>query len=1287
MSADKKGLVRSRTLWAIVINLVIIALALGLSNWALNDIEKQSKADARSSLETVLQTTQRSLEIWLANQQDKLRDIAAQPHLISAVKKQVALYEQGEDYTSSEALDTLRGIFKSYQQTTRHIGFFVISTDGTNIASMRNSNITSMNLVAEKDPRIIKRVLRGESVFSLPMLSDVQIDGIKNVSGKAVPPTMFFLVPVLNESGKPIAILAERFDPNDEFSQIIELGRIGETGETYLVDENATMLSNSRFMTDLEKSGLIKPGSLSMLAFTVTSKDPDNKRRAAQYTSAAKDVIAKNNNIDISGYKDYRGEVVFGAWAWSELIGAGLITEIDKKEAMSAYNNAKLAITTILTVLISVNAIISFGVVNMSKRLTRYLETAKDILEQNIHERTHELEEKEKAFRGLFDASQDGVMVVGNSRILDCNLKAVSMFAANDKSQLIDRPLSDFAPQTQPGGADSRLFSEMQIERAIREGEQLFEYTHKKFDGALFIAEVLLSPVNWYGQSAIQVVVRDITTRKSMERELLESKAQSEAANKAKSEFLASMSHEIRTPMNGILGMLGLLLHEKLGQEQKRKVKIAQESAQSLLIILNDILDYSKVEAGKIELENVEFNIHELFENVAQSFAHKTQQKDVELLLEISEVSDAWVMGDPTRLRQVLSNLVSNAVKFTETGEIVIRAKFEQGSHDDLQLRCEVKDTGIGIPTEKVNSLFETFVQVDASTTRKYGGTGLGLAICKKLIGLLGGEIGIKSKLAEGSTFWFTMPLTRSDFQGEHSRTIDADVTSLNILVVDDNATNREIFANQLDYWGVLATEVESADKAYKLVQNNLADNPFDLILVDMHMPETDGMTLCKQIRENSEFNNTKLILMTSVSDLSDKKGLQALGINGFFTKPVSMSDLYNALTVVASQKSNGERPQEVLTSAYLSSYHGSTPMSENQWPDNTRLLVVEDNSVNQLVVQGLLSEMGLGCDFAQNGIEALNTLQANQDAFPFNLILMDCQMPEMDGYTATQQIRKGNAGDIYRQIPIIAMTAHAMTGDKEKCINAGMNDYLSKPVDEQKLEDMLAKYLIVQVSKFEGAPAEPMNTPITNHSQSSEKQEQGALSIPENLKQMDLNACTISYEKMPQVFIRVLEVYSNQYDGFEKELSELIETQQHVELKGMVHTLKGSSGSVGFTDLHQICKKAEDELSDKKAISADSARLLLESVKASVIEANMILAQNRPEQTEQQNNHEATDLKQVQSQLIEKLESGELVPSELIRKLKVLTGEQGESKFHKVTELLEGYDYDEALSLLKQTD
>lgn len=1282
MVGKNASLIRSRSLWAILFNVLIIILALALSRWALKDIEEKSREEARSSLETVLLTTQRSLEIWVTNQQEKLENIAAQQRLILAVEEQVENHNAGVDLSSTPALKELRRTFESVQQSSKHIGFFVISPRGINLASMRDQNMSVMNLIAEKKPEIFKRVFEGESVFTLPMLSDVKIEGIKRVSGKSFPPTMFFLVPVLNNNGDPIAALAQRFNPNEEFAQIIELGRIGKSGETYMVDSQGTLLTNSRFMDDLEALQLIEANTSSMLALKVTNKKAKTSLEAKAPLTVATDYVTRGNSAyNVSGYLDYRGISVFGTWQWNSLIGAGLITEIDQQEAMAAYTNAKFAIATILTILLVVNAIISIVVVKMSKRITRYLENARDTLERNVQERTRELEEKEKAFRGLFDSSQDAVMVLSDSGILDCNQKTMELFEVDTKEQMLGKHPADFAPKIQPDGKTSLASAQEKIMLAAKEGELLFEYSHLSFKGNHFIAEVKLGPVNWYGEEVMQGVIRDVTARKAMEEELLESKDQAESANKAKSEFLASMSHEIRTPMNGILGMLGLLLHEDLKAEQQRKIKIAQDSAESLLTILNDILDYSKVEAGKIEIEEVEFNVCELFENIAQSFAHKTQQKSVELLLEISELNHPWVSGDPTRLRQILSNLLGNAVKFTENGEIVVRARMEERNNQIPLLHCSVIDTGIGIPLDKQQSLFGTFVQVDASTTRKYGGTGLGLAICKKLVELLGGDIHVTSEQNKGSEFSFYFPLRPSEFDGEHAVTIDADISRLNVLVVDDNATNREIFANQLGYWNIRAVEVENAEAAMKELEAANDEDQFHLALVDMHMPETDGMSLCKQIREQERFDKVKLIMMTSVSDLSDKKGLQKSGINGFFTKPVSMSDLFNALTVIAGRHSTSELENEVLTSAYLSSYHGSTPISKNQWPANTNILVVEDNSVNQLVMQGLLNEIGLSCEFAVNGQEAINTLLGASMARPFNMILMDCQMPEMDGYTATRLIREGRAGEDYLHVPIVAMTAHAMTGDKEKCLDAGMNDYLSKPVDEQRLEDMLAKYLIIKANALNL----PQSGEKENQLNNAVSQQGNELQVPENIDLLDLSASTISFEKQPQVFLRVIEVYANQYADFANELDVLVQNSKLKEIKGLIHTLKGSTGSVGFHSIHQLCKELEESIQTSRTFTLENATELKDKVRLSVGESRLLLARNQTQESDAKNDASDESIQIVREELMAKLETGELVPKSLAARFKGAIAGHPPGPLHQAADFIDSFDYDEALAILKE--
>lgn len=522
--------------------------------------------------------------------------------------------------------------------------------------------------------------------------------------------------------------------------------------------------------------------------------------------------------------------------------------------------------------------------------------------------------------------------------------------------------------------------------------------------------------------------------------------------SRLKSDFLANMSHEIRTPLNGILGMIDLVSDTKLSTEQRDFIDTAQSSANALLTIINDILDFSKIEAGKLELECIEFNLRDVVEDSGWLFAQKAQEKGVNLAVFVPQNLPVKVKGDPGRVRQVLLNLINNAVKFTTKGEVVVSVSCTNKTLERAQFRVEVEDSGIGIPEDRIKNLFSSFVQADVSTNRKFGGTGLGLAICKTLVEMMGGEIGVESVLGKGSTFWFSLDLARTvKLSGPSSGRLSKGLENLKALVVDDSNTNRQIFSKYLRSWGCRVDLAESAEQGLELLRKaGQEQDPFRVALIDFKLPGMSGGELGDLINRDPSIPSLPLVLVSSVAQTVEGRRLLEERFVACLSKPIRQSHLLEAMTTVVGVK------------ASLSKERNPERRDTKVWrnPQSLRILLVEDNVINQKLAQHLLKRFGLSCDIANNGLEALECLKKES----FQLIFMDCQMPIMDGYAATRAIRE--LGGESARTPIIAMTAEALKGDKERCLAAGMTDYLAKPIDKDEFQDILEKYLAAPESQ-----------------------------------------------------------------------------------------------------------------------------------------------------------------------------------------------------------------------------
>jgi len=708
-------------------------------------------------------------------------------------------------------------------------------------------------------------------------------------------------------------------------------------------------------------------------------------------------------------------------------------------------SNADIAFTKLLSAVIGISLLIMWALFSFFFTILRRTDNAIVKQQQNLWESM-------QRFESILFSIQSGVLVIDakTHKIIEVNPAAAEMFGAKRKD-VIGNICYDYFCTELKGSCPIT-----DLDQSIVNSECVIVNTKgEKIPVLKTATEIILK-----GRKCLLESFVDITEQKNARAKLEATNKQlnettslannlaneAQKANVTKSEFLANMSHEIRTPMNGVIGMANLLMDTNLNDVQRKYAETVCASGEVLLQLINDILDFSKIEAGKLEIEMIDFNLRDLIDDFAETMAYKAHEKNVEFLCFIPPDLHCSVNGDPGRLRQILINLAGNAIKFTSKGEIEVRVSYEFESDKEMLLRFSVRDTGIGIPEDKIDNLFNLFTQVDASTTRQFGGTGLGLAISKQLSEFMGGKIGVESKEGEGSTFWFTAKLVKSSHCKRAKPVPNFDIKNTKILVVDDNHTNREILLTQFDAYGVHSDAVPSGKVALEALHKaNEAGNPYQVAILDMQMPEMDGEELGNIIKSDEKIKNTILIMMTSCGLQNEAERFRKIGFAAYFTKPVRRSDLFDSLAIALSSK-------EIPKSSKPTSHKEITKLKK----EHAHILLAEDNIVNQKVAVAILKKMGVTTDVAENGIEAVRMLESTT----YDLVLMDVQMPKMDGFEATKEIRSPNSKVNNHSIPIVAMTAHAMKGDREKCIESGMNDYVSKPINPKALAEVLDKWL-----------------------------------------------------------------------------------------------------------------------------------------------------------------------------------------------------------------------------------
>ncbi|MBT3272736.1 MAG: response regulator, partial [Spirochaetales bacterium] len=1110
-------------------------------------------------------------------------------------------------------------------------------------------------------------------------------------TGDRSDPSMFYAAPV-TDGGRIIAILARQEDPALHFTRLCQLGRIGSSGETYAFDEDGVLLSSSRFVDALRSIGLLKPAEKSILNIEI--RDPGQKiadgvspsTEEMPFTLASANAIQGSAGYNLSGYRDYRGVRVVGAWLWNDKYGYGLATEIDYREGYRSYLTARNNVFILLAITFLVSTAAMLMSIIIGDRATKGLKKTNDALEERVDSRTKELtaantnlentlealthpfyvidaetyeivisnsaakkvsageaistcyrlthrrdtpcdsvehpcplakvkesgkpymvehihydennseiyaevhgypvfgqdgqvvqmieyslnvtarkkaematQKSQERLQSLLEAFPDGMVIVDEKHVITQVNNQTELLFGFTRDELIGQEIEILVPEMLRVGHVPKRNGFL-INPELREMGANLELTGARKNGSEFPVDIGLSPIGTEDGIVVVASIRDVTVRKEREIELAEAKATAEAATKAKGDFLANMSHEIRTPMNAIIGLDSLLGRTEMNPKQKDYVEKIGKSAKNLLGIINDILDFSKIEAGKMDIETTNFSLNDVLENLSSMIGDKASDKEIELIFNQNMDVPPNLAGDPLRLGQILLNLANNAIKFTEKGEIEVSTKLVSKDEKETMLRFEVRDTGIGLTPEQRGKLFQSFSQADTSTSRKYGGTGLGLTISKRLSEMMGGEIGVDSIYGEGSTFYFTAKFGIGE--AKIKQIAPEDLKGLRVLVVDDNETARDVLSAYLRDFAFSVNTVATGELAIReLTQAKAAEGiDYDLVLMDYQMPGMNGIETSKRIRKSLENIETpKIIMVTSFGREDIMRQADKVGLDGFLIKPVSPSMMFDTIMETFGK---GAGIMDKRDKKFDKKPEGFEKIV------GAKLLLAEDNEINQQVAVESLEQEGFTVDVANNGQEVLDMLKKGYD-----LILMDLQMPVMDGYEATRVIRRE---EIHKGIPIVAMTADAMTGVRERVIETGMNDYVTKPFDPAELWTALVKW-IEPGERVRPEASVPNRGPAETGVEIPEIE---GLNIPTGLTRVGGNR-----RLYRDLLVKFIRDFARSTAEIKKHLAE----DDLATAERIAHTVKGASGNLGADDLQQKATTLDAALKKEKLAEDDT--------------------------------------------------------------------------------------------------
>jgi len=1056
----KPGLTRNLLFWFILLGLSPLLIF----SWVSYQYSEKSLFEAATrSLEQRIALQKRFINNWFEYRFIDMQHQSANKNTVKFLEKlNAGLQNSGKSASKFVGSYPWVSIVEEYKSDLVNLSrtydylydVFLIDKKGNILFTLAEEDDLATNLLSGKYKNtrfadaVRQSLISGQVVFS-----DLEKYAPSNniVAG-------FLTAPLINEVGEKIGVFAIQIYVDRINALMSEKTGNVETLVSYLVGSDQLLRSSIPEYPELKVLNS-KIETEQFRNWQHGHADHSNEKGFSYIGPMGKRVLGIHNNLNI------------GHVNW------GLFAEIDQAQALlPARELQQLTYSLLVITLISVLFLAMAVASKFLQPLHRLLDASKKVAQGELDHQVvvsgdNEISQLSQSFNKMLIARKEYELETSRLKTtLDETLDCVFMFEPDtlkffyvnagameqvgySYNELMSMTPVDIKPE----------YNEENFRAAIKpmlSGKQKtlnFETVHQHKDGHTVPVEIFLQYVSPVGeQSRFVAIVRDVTEQKVAREMLITARDSAEEAARQKSEFLANMSHEIRTPMNGVIGMTSLLLDTKLDPQQRSYVETTMNSADALLTIINDILDFSKIEAGKLDLEEVSFNLELLFEEVSELMAVKCREKNLEMLLRIHPDTPKYVIGDPGRIRQVMLNLLSNAIKFTEDGYILLSVELCARDRGKVYLLVSVEDTGIGIAEEKQQLIFNQFDQADGSTTRKYGGTGLGLTISKQLSEMMSGEIIVTSKEGKGSVFSFTMILPESEEQ-EGANVDELTSSSLSgkkVLVVDDMEIARVILEEQLGKAEMHVETAVSGEQALeKLFSAEKQGNPFDFVITDFNMPEMDGEMLVQQILSNELIRDVGLVLATSSPKRGDDKRMQAIGFDGYLTKPLRANEVTRVLSIILAAKNNGN------DIPLITRYNLKTNIinkREKLLLENAQILLVEDNPVNQMVASKLLEGYGCVVIPAGNGIEAVKLFEQRS----FDLIFMDCQMPEMDGFEATRNIREHeNKSDLIRT-PVIAFTANAMQGDKEKCIASGMDDYISKPVSNNAIEEILVNWL-----------------------------------------------------------------------------------------------------------------------------------------------------------------------------------------------------------------------------------